>query len=230
MASASRVAVLIPCFNEESTIADVITDFRAALPSAEIYVFDNNSTDRSVNLAIGAGAHVVREPRQGKGYVLQSMFRSVDADVYLIVDGDQTYPAEAAPSLFEPLLGDRADMVVGSRLHRSSASEFEMVNRLGNQFFVALSRLLFGISLTDVLSGYRAFTRDVVRKVKLTSGGFQVETELTIKTVRAGFRIMEVPVNQRLRRPGSRSKLRPWHDGLAILAKMLALWCRNEHS
>jgi glycosyltransferase involved in cell wall biosynthesis len=230
MPSASRVAVLIPCFNEESTIADVITDFRAALPSAQIYVFDNNSTDRSLNLATGAGAHVVREHRQGKGYVLQSMFRSVDADVYLIVDGDQTYPAAAAPSLLEPLLGDRADMVVGSRLHRSSASEFEMFNRLGNQFFVALLRFLFGISLTDVLSGYRAFTRDVVRKVELTSGGFQVETELTIKTVRAGFRVMEVPVDHRLRRPGSRSKLRPWRDGLAILARMLALRWRNEHS
>jgi len=220
--------VLIPCYNEEPTIADVVTGFRAALPSAEIYVFDNNSTDRSVMLATAAGAQVVREPRQGKGYVLQSMFRSVDADLYLIVDGDQTYPAEAAPSLLEPLLGDRADMVVGSRLHRRSASEFETFNRVGNQFFVALSRLLFGVSLTDVLSGYRAFTREVVGKVKLTSGGFQVETELTIKTVRAGFRVVEVPVNQRRRPPGSRSKLRPWHDGLAILVQMahLLLWRR----
>jgi glycosyltransferase involved in cell wall biosynthesis len=225
-----RLAVLIPCFNEEPTIADVVTDFRAALPDAEIYVFDNNSTDRSVIHARAAHAHLVREPRRGKGHVLQSMFATVDADIYLLVDGDRTYPAEAAPSLLEPVIAGRADMVIGSRLHPAAISEFGALHRWGNRLFVVLLRLLFGITLTDLLSGYRVLTSAVVQKVNLTSGGFQVETELTIKAIRAGFRVVEVPVNLRRRPLGSRSKLRPIRDGLAILAEMLALRRRDDRS
>ncbi len=223
-AGASRIAVLIPCLNEESTVAAVVAGFHASLPSAEIYVFDNNSSDGTVAKARTAGARVAQEPRRGKGHVVQSMFRTVDADVYLLVDGDCTYPAEAAPTLLEPILQGRADMVIGSRLHPSSVSEFDTLNRWGNRFFVWLSRLWFGIRLNDVLSGYRAFTRDIVSSVTITSGGFQVETELTIRTARRGYRVIEVPVCQRARPHGSRSKLRPFRDGLAILGLMWALY------
>jgi len=220
--------VLIPCFNEQPTIAAVVTDFRAALPAAEIYVFDNNSTDRSAIEAAGAGAHVVRELRQGKGHVVHSMFRAVDADIYVLVDGDHTYPAAAAPSLVEPLLRGQADMVIGSRLHPGASSDFAWLQRWGNQFFVLLLRLFFGISLTDLLSGYRALTRAVVSQVTLTSGGFQIETELTIKTIRARFRVLEVPVDLRRRPAGSHSKLRPVRDALAILREMFALRWRRD--
>jgi glycosyltransferase involved in cell wall biosynthesis len=222
--AAAVVAVLIPCLNEESTVAEVVGGFRAALPSAEIYVFDNNSTDRTAINARAAGARVAQEPRRGKGHVIQSMLRTVDADIYLLVDGDCTYPADAAATLVEPILQGRADMVIGSRLHPSAVSEFDTLNRWGNQFFVVLARFWFGIRLNDVLSGYRAFTRDIASSVKITSGGFQVETELTIQAVRRGFRVIEVPVDQRPRPPGSRSKLRPFRDGFAILGLMWALY------
>ena len=222
-----KLAVLIPCFNEEVTIAEVIMEFRSALPRADIYVFDNNSGDRSVRRATEAGAHVVHEPRRGKGHVLQAMFRTVEADVYVLVDGDGTYPAAAVQSLIEPILRGRADMVVGSRLHPAATSEFDVLNRWGNRFFVLLSRVFFGISVTDLLSGYRAFTRAVVQDVRLTSGEFQVDTELTIKTIHARFRVVEVPVSLRRRPPGSHSKIRPSRDGLAIIRAMLA-WRRLE--
>jgi len=224
-----KLAVLIPCFNEEVTIADVVTEFRSALPRADIYVFDNNSGDRSVRRATDAGAQVVHEPRRGKGHVLQSMFRTVDADVYVLVDGDGTYPAAAVHSLLEPILRDRADMVVGSRLHPAATSEFDALNRWGNRLFVLLSRVLLGISVTDLLSGYRAFTRAVVQDVRLTSGEFQVDTEFTIKTIRARFRVVEVPVSLRRRPPGSHSKIRPSRDGLAIVRAMLALRRLGDH-
>jgi len=218
-----RLAVLIPCFNEEATIASVVEEFRAALPLSDIYVFDNKSSDRSASRARGARAHVLEEPRRGKGHVLQSMFRTVDADVYILVDGDGTYPADAVQSLIEPILRGRADLVVGSRLHPDATSEFDVMNRWGNRLFVVLLRLLFGISATDLLSGYRAFTRAVVQEVHLTSAGFQVDAEFTIRAVRARFRVAEVPVNLRRRRAGSHSKIRPSRDGLAIIRAMLAL-------
>jgi len=218
-----KLAVLIPCFNEEVTIADVITEFRSALPRADIYVFDNNSGDRSVRRATDAGAHVVHEPRRGKGHVLQSMFRTVEADVYVLVDGDGTYSAAAVQSLLEPILRGRADMVVGSRLHPAATSEFDVLNRWGNRFFVLFSKVFLGISVTDLLSGYRAFTRAVVQDIRLTSEEFEVDTEFTIKTIRARFRVVEVPVNLRRRPPGSHSKIRPSRDGLAIVRTLLAL-------
>ena len=222
-----KVAVLIPCFNEEVTIAEVVTEFRAVLPQADIYVFDNGSGDRSVRRATEAGAQVVHEPRRGKGHVLQAMFRTVEADVYVLVDGDGTYPAAAVGSLLEPILRGRADMVVGSRLHPAATSEFDVLNRWGNRFFVLLSKLFLGISVTDLLSGYRAFTRAVVQDVRLTSGEFEIDTEFTIKTIRARFRVVEVPVSLRRRPPGSHSKIRPARDGLAIVRTLLAL-CRLE--
>jgi len=223
-----RVAVLIPCFNEASTIADVVTEFRAVLPTAEIYVFDNNSTDRSLAEAAGVNAHIFREPSQGKGHVLQAMFRTVDADVYLLVDGDRTYSAQDARSLLEPIVNGRADMVVGSRLHPDAVSDFNTLHRWGNRFFRFLVKLLFGITVSDLLSGYRAFDRAIVRNIRLTSGGFQVESELTIKAIRAGLRVVEAPVNLRRRPPGSRSKIQVRRDGLAILGKILELRWRGD--
>lgn len=218
-----RLAVLIPCFNEDTTVADVVAEFRGALPRADVYVFDNASCDRTVSQATRAGAQVVHEPRRGKGHVLQSMFQTVDADVYVLVDGDGTYPAAAVRSLIEPIVRGRADMVIGSRLHPAAVSEFDVVNRWGNRLFVLLSRVLFRISVTDLLSGYRAFTRAVVQHVRLTSGGFQVDAEFTIKTIRGRFRVIEVPVNLRRRPPGSHSKIRRFRDGLAIVQAMLTL-------
>jgi glycosyltransferase involved in cell wall biosynthesis len=228
-AASERLAVLIPCLNEGATIGTVVAEFRAALPRCDVYVFDNNSCDRSVSQARDAGAHVVQEPRRGKGHVLQSMFRTVHADVYVLVDGDGTYPAAAVQSLLEPILRGRADMVIGSRLHPAATSEFDVLNRWGNRCFVLLARLLFRISLTDLLSGYRAFTRAIVQDVRLTSGGFQVDTEFTIKAICARFRVVEVPVNLRRRPPGSHSKIRPARDGLAIIRAMLALWRLADH-
>ena len=223
-----RLAVLIPCWNEELTIADVVMDFRTALPTAEIYVFDNNSTDQSVARASGADACVLLEPRQGKGFVLQAMFQRVDADVYVIVDGDRTYGADTVLSLIEPVLCGRADMVVGSRLHPAAVRGFSTPHLWGNRFFVLLSRLLFGIASTDVLSGYRVLTRRLARSVNLTSGGFQVETELTIKAIRDGFRVIDIPVALVPRPAGSHSKIRPLRDGWAITAEMLALFRREK--
>jgi glycosyltransferase involved in cell wall biosynthesis len=218
-----RVAVLIPCFDEEATIAGVVAEFRAALPVADIYVFDNASRDESARRARDAGAHVVREPRRGKGHVVQAMLRTVDADVYVLVDGDGTYPAPAVTALMAPLLEGRADMVVGSRLHPAAVSDFDVLNRWGNRLFVVLVRLLFGISVTDLLSGYRAFTRAFARAICITSEGFQIDTELTIRAVQARFRVVETPVNLRRRPPGGHSKIRRTRDGLAIVRMMMAL-------
>jgi glycosyltransferase involved in cell wall biosynthesis len=223
----ARLAVLIPCFNEERTIGDVVTDFRSALPSADVYVFDNNSTDRSAVCAREAGARVVAESRQGKGYVLRSMFDTVDAEVYVLVDGDRTYPADAVHALIGPVLDGHADMVIGSRLHPLAASEFTALHWWGNRLYVRLLRLLFGIALTDLLSGYRAMSRTVVQTVRLTSDGFEVDTELTIKVIRAGFRVVDTPVNLSRRPTGSHSKIRLVRDGVAILAEMVALYRRE---
>ena len=217
------IAILIPCHNEESTIASVVGKFRRWIPLAAVYVFDNNSSDRTAAEAARAGAIVFQEQRQGKGFVVRSMFRKVVADVYLLVDGDDTYPADAAAKLLAPVLGGEADMVIGSRLHERSDSRFRYLNRFGNQVFSWLLSLMFGVRITDVLSGYRAFSRRFVRGVPLLGSGFDTEAEMTIKALQRGFTIVEVPVDPAPRPPGSRSKLRLVHDGLLILAMMLTL-------
>jgi hypothetical protein len=217
------VAVLIPCYNEERTVADVVRQFRAALPGAEIYVCDNNSTDRTAEVARQAGAGVFFESRRGKGYVVQSMFRKINADIYLIVDGDGTYPAEAAARLIEPVRKHESDMVIGSRLAESGASEFRWLNRLGNRFFLVLLKFIFGVRLTDLLSGYRCFSRRLVRALPLFGGGFETEAEMTIKALQRGFLILETPVRLGARPPGSRSKIRVVQDGFVILSCMLVL-------
>jgi glycosyltransferase involved in cell wall biosynthesis len=220
----TRVAVLIPCYNEETTITETVRSFQAELPEADVYVFDNNSSDRTVEQALSAGATVFHERRQGKGFVVQTMFRGVDADVYVMVDGDGTYPPDAVHRLIAPIVRDEADMVVGSRLHAESQSEFKYLNRWGNRLVLRVLNLIFRVRLTDVLSGYRAFSRNFVKNLPLFGGGFEIETELTIKAVARGHRILEVPINLAHRPTGSRSKIRFLHDGAIILNTILALF------
>jgi glycosyltransferase involved in cell wall biosynthesis len=216
------VAVLIPCLNEERTVARVVRDFRRELPDADVYVFDNASTDRTAAEARRAGATVISEPRRGKGHVVQSMARLIEADVYVMVDGDGTYPPSAVHDLIGPALDGTADMVVGSRLLVED-SEFRAGNRLGNRAFVRLINTVFGHSLTDVFSGYRALTREAMKGLPLFVPGFEIETELTIKALERGYRIREVPVCLTPRPVDSPSKLRRVRDGLRILGTVAAL-------
>jgi glycosyltransferase involved in cell wall biosynthesis len=219
-----RVAVLIPCYNEATTIGTVIRDFHAELPSAQIYVFDNNSTDGTAAIASEAGAIVMPERRQGKGYVIQSAFRKIDADIYVMVDGDGTYPATSVHQLMEPVFNEQADMTVGSRLHPTSRSSFPAANLFGNKLIRLLLNLIFRVKLTDVLSGYRAFNRTFVKGIPLFGGGFEVETELTIKALQRGYRIEEIPVNLERRPAGSHSKINIVRDGFLILNTILSLF------
>jgi len=219
----SGVAVLIPCYNEELTVGEVVRQFRAALPGAEVYVFDNNSSDRTAEEARTAGAGVFLERRRGKGYVVQSMFRKIKADLYVIVDGDGTYPAEMVRELIEPVRKQEADMVIGSRLAGKANGGLRWLNRLGNRFFLALLQFIFGVRLTDLLSGYRCFSRRLVRGLPLFGGGFETEAEMTIKALQRGFTIIEVPVRVSARPRGSRSKIRLVQDGFVILNCMLVL-------
>jgi len=219
----SRVAVLLPCLNEEMTVAGVVKAFQAALPEAEIWVFDNDSSDTTALRAQEAGAHLFHEPRRGKGYVVQSMFRHVEADVYVMADGDGTYPADEAGAMIEPVVHGRADMVVGTRLLHESESEFRAINRLGNRLFLWIFSRLFRVRITDLLSGYRAFSAEFVRGIPLFGGGFEIDAELTIKALQKGFRVVEVPVRLVGRPAGSRSKIRLFRDGIVILNGMLTL-------
>ena len=222
--ASKRIAILIPCHNEELTIAEVVTDFRTELPQADIFVFDNNSTDRTVEHALAAGATIVSEPRQGKGFVVQTMFRKVESDVYVMVDGDATYPAREVRRLIDPILKDEADMVVGSRLQADTASEFRSINRWANRLVLGVLNSMFRVKLTDILSGYRAFNRKFVKTIPVFGGGFEIETELTIKAVARGFRIVEIPTRLTARPEGSHSKIRLFRDGFLILNTILALF------
>jgi len=217
-----RLAVLIPCLNEEKTIAKVVGDFRRELPDADIYVFDNASTDATAECARQAGAIVIPEDRRGKGFVVQSMFQRVEADVYIMVDGDDTYPATEVHRLLEPVLKEKCDMAVGSRL-LASESSFRRLNLLGNHFFLSLINSIFGTHLTDVLSGYRAMSRSFVKGLPLFVTGFEVEVELTMKALVRGLRIREVPTVLRDRPAGSHSKIRKVRDGMRILSTILVL-------
>jgi len=220
----ARTAVLIPCYNEELTIADVVGRFRAELPDAEIYVFDNNSTDRTAAEAERAGAIVLPVGQQGKGYVVRFMFQHVEADIYVMVDGDGTYPAASVHSLIAPIINNQADMAVGSRLHGQSQSQFKFLNRFGNKLFLSALNSIFKVRLTDILSGYRAFNRKLVKSLPLFGGGFEIETELTIKALERGYRIVEVPIDLSERPTGSSSKIRLVRDGMRIIHTILALF------
>jgi len=223
LAQASSIAVLIPCLNEEKTIKQVVQQFKTELPGAKIYVVDNDSSDNSVSEAQEAGAILMTEKRRGKGFVVQTMFEKIDSDIYVIVDGDGTYPASKVHDLITPVGDDEADMVVGSRM-TETRSIFHPLNRLGNKFYQYVINFIFGTRLTDILSGYRCFNRKFVKGLPLFVTGFEVETELTIKALQRGYRIAEVPVALRPRPEGSQSKIRIVHDGVKILWTILALF------
>jgi len=218
------VALLIPCLNEAKSIATVIGDFRQQLPHAEIYVFDNCSTDATSSIAAGAGAVVVPEPRRGKGRVVQSMFEQVDADFYLMVDGDDTYPAADVHALMAPVINGDADMSIGSRIDSRTNRGLRPLNFAGNVFFQKLINFIFGTQLTDILSGYRCMNRKLVKSLPLFVTGFEIEAEITIKSLERGFRLVEVPVTLRDRPEGSFSKIRIVRDGVRILVTIFALF------
>ena len=219
----SRIAVAIPCYNEEATIVSVIKHFKNVLPSAEIYVFNNNSTDKSEELAVQASAKVVRVRRQGKGYVMRTIFDVVVADILIIVDGDGTYVAEDVVKLIEPVEKGEADMVVGNRLDTASRQSLADLNRLGNKLIVQTINFTFGTQYKDVLSGYRVLSRRFVERVPLLTPKFETETELTLQALEEGLQIVELPVQYRARPDNSPSKLRPFHDGGRIMLAIAML-------
>jgi glycosyltransferase involved in cell wall biosynthesis len=217
-----RVAVLVPCYNEEAAIAKVVRDFRASLPGAVIYVYDNNSRDHTAERAREAGAVVRREERQGKGNVVRRMFADVEADIYLLVDGDDTYDAGAGPEMIRRVIEGGVDLLTACRVH-SEAGAYRRGHLMGNRMLTGLTATLFNVRLTDMLSGYRAFSRRFVKSFPFTAEGFGIETELTIHAVRLMMPLAELDTRYKERPVGSVSKLNTWLDGIRILATILYL-------
>jgi glycosyltransferase involved in cell wall biosynthesis len=224
--SALKVAVLVPCFNEEAAIGKVVSDFKAALPDATVYVYDNNSTDKTIAVATAAGAEVYREERRGKGNVVRRMFNDIDADVYVMVDGDDTYDASRAPELVARLVDNNLDMVVGRRIETHEAA-YRAGHRLGNAVLTGLVRWLFKARIVDMLSGYRVFSRRFVKSFPSFSREFEIETELTVHAMQMQMPVAEIDTNYKERPPGSTSKLRTFRDGWRILMTITNL-LRNE--
>ena len=219
------IAVLIPCYNEARTVAKVVADYRAALPQATVYVYDNNSTDGTADLAAAAGAVVRKERQQGKGNVLRRMFREIDAECYLLVDGDDTYPAEAAPEMVRAVRERGADMVVGDRL---SSTYFTRNKRPFHNFGNSLVRFcinrLFGSQIKDIMTGYRAFSFQFVKTYPVLARGFEIETEMSIHAVERNMRIENIVIEYRDRPAGSESKLNTYSDGLKVLRTIVRLY------
>lgn len=211
------IAVIIPCFNEEITISKVVKDFRRELPEAQIYVYDNNSTDFTVQKATVSGAKIRYEYKQGKGNVVRSFFRNIESDLYVMVDGDATYPADKVHALIAPVLAGEADMTVGTRLETYETKSFRLFHKFGNNLIRRTINLLFGTQLSDILSGYRCFSSRFVNSVPILSKGFEVETELTLQALDKNLIIKEIPVNYFNRPEGSTSKLNTYYDGLLVL-------------
>jgi glycosyltransferase involved in cell wall biosynthesis len=214
-----KIAVLIPCYNEATTIQKVVMDFKAHLPEADVYVYDNNSNDGTDQIAAKAGAIVKKEYRQGKGNVVRAMFRDVDADVYVMVDGDDTYPADFARDLIDPILSGEADMVIGDRHSNGSYTEENKrpLHNFGNQLVKTLINRLFRSSLQDIMTGYRAFSKVFVKNMPVISEGFEIETEMTLHALDKKFGIKEIPIIYRDRPEGSESKLNTFSDGVRVL-------------
>ena len=224
--STSRIAVLVPCFNEEAAIATVIADFHKVLPSAEIFVYDNNSTDRTIEVAREAGANVRSERRQGKGHVVRRMFADIDADIYVLVDGDATYDAASAQRMIETLISDRLDMVVGLRVDQATAA-YRPGHRTGNWILTSFLASVFGQAFKDILSGYRVFSRRFVKSFPVLSDGFEIETELSVHALELALPVAEIETPYYARPEGSVSKLNTWRDGFRILGTILKLY-RSE--
>ncbi len=227
MENNKKIAVVIPCYNESKTIEKVVKDYKKALPEADIYVYDNNSSDGTDEIANKAGAIVKYEYRQGKGNVIRTMFREIDADCYLMIDGDDTYPAENARQMCELVLSGKADMVVGDRLSSTYFSENKRpFHDFGNRLVRFLINKLFKNNIKDIMTGYRAFSRDFVKSFPILSKGFEIETEMTIHCIDKNFKIVEIPVTYRDRPEGSVSKLNTYSDGFKVL-KTIALLFRE---
>lgn len=221
-----QIAVLVPCYNEEAAISKVVKDFRAALPDALIYVYDNNSKDQTVARAQTAGAMVRSETRQGKGNVVRRMFADIEADIYVLADGDDTYDASASPQLIEKLINSGADLLTARRVHTDAAA-YRPGHVLGNQLLTGLTTLLFNVHLSDMLSGYRVFSRRFVKSFPFTAEGFAIETELTIHAVRLMMPMTELDTRYKERPVGSISKLNTFRDGFRILG-MIGYLLREE--
>ncbi len=216
----ASIAVLIPCLNEEVTIGKVVSDAKQALPEATIFVFDNNSTDRTAEIAKEAGAVVIPEPRPGKGHVVASMFRLIDAEYYVMVDGDDTYCIKEVQKLLDPLMQNQADMCVATRLEEYSQTSFRPLHVFGNELVKKLVNQIFQSDLKDIMSGFRTFTKEFVNTVPTLSSGFEIETELTIRALDYHMRISEIPLPYRERPTGSFSKLHTFRDGTRVLLQI----------
>lgn len=220
-----KIAVLIPCYNESKTIEKVVKDYRKALPEADIYVYDNNSKDDTDKIAKKAGAIVCYEYRQGKGNVIRSMFREIDADCYLMIDGDDTYPSENAKEMCDLVLSGRADMVVGDRLSSTYFTENKRAfHNFGNKIVRFAINTLFHNKVKDIMTGYRAFSYDFVKTFPVLSKGFEIETEMTIHAVDKNFKLVEIPVSYRDRPEGSVSKLNTYSDGVKVIKTIATLF------
>ena len=214
----SKIAVLIPCYNESKTIEKVVKDYKKALPNADIYVYDNNSKDDTDKIAKKAGAIVKYEYKQGKGNVIRSMFKDIDADAYLMIDGDDTYPAENAKEMCDLILDGKADMVIGDRLSSTYFKENKRpFHNLGNVLVRGLINSLFKSNIRDIMTGYRAFSYDFVKTFPILSKGFEIETEMSIHALDKNFKLVEIPVQYRDRPEGSVSKLNTFSDGFKVL-------------
>jgi glycosyltransferase involved in cell wall biosynthesis len=218
-----KVAVIIPCLNEQATVAKVVGDCRNHLPTAMVFVLDNGSTDRTAILAKEAGAHVIHSPLRGKGHVLRHALRLIEADYFVMIDGDGTYPVDQAPRLLRLARELNYEMVMGARLQLGKAEAFRPLHYLGNLGFTTLVRLLFGYPVKDLLTGFRVFSRHFVSEVQFISRGFEVETELTIRAVAQNLAFREVAIPYCERPTGSRSKLRTFRDGWVILCTVFRL-------
>ena len=220
-----KIAVLIPCYNEALTVAKVVKDYKKALPDADIYVYDNNSTDGTDEIAKKAGAIVRYEYRQGKGNVIRSMFKDIDADCYLMIDGDDTYPAENAKEMCQYVLDGKADMVIGDRLSSTYFTENKRAfHNFGNKLVRSLINHLFKSNIRDIMTGYRAFSYDFVKTFPVLSKGFEIENEMTIHAVYNNFKLIEIPVSYRDRPEGSVSKLNTYSDGVKVLMTIARLF------
>lgn len=220
-----KIAVLIPCYNEEKTIYKVVTDFKAVLPDATIYVYDNNSSDKTSELAEKAGAVVRKEYKQGKGNVIRRMFREIDAEVYIMVDGDDTYPAECAPEMVDAVINKNADMVVGDRLSSTYFQENKRpFHNFGNSIVRWSINNLFKTSIKDIMTGYRAFSYEFVKTYPVMSKGFEIETEMSIHAVDRNMQVENVIIEYRDRPDGSESKLNTYSDGIKVLLTIVKLY------
>ncbi len=225
--AAPRIAVLVPCYNEEVAIGRVVADFRAALPEATIYVYDNNSKDRTREVAAAAGAVVGLETQQGKGHVVRRMFSDIEADAYVLVDGDDTYAADAAPAMVQRLLAEQLDMVTGVRVTEAAAA-YRRGHRFGNQLLTGMVRWVFGDRITDMLSGYRVFSRRFVKTFPALAAGFETETEFTVHALELKLPVGELATAYKERPEGSTSKLNTYRDGFRILRTIILLVQRER--